>query len=86
MAKVVDINAERRKNLTALVKHLQARVDSGETLALAIVEVQRGGIVSTIADTDSSGEFYHQLNSGAARLAWLLASHVDDTEEYLEGA
>lgn len=84
MADIVDLNAERREQLTGVLRNIQTRIDAGETVALAFVEVQRNNTVHTI--TDGGGEFYHQLNSGAARLAWLLAGYADDTEEYLDGA
>ena len=50
------------------------RVKSGETVAIAVVEVLRGRAVRTSC---SAGDCYHLLNSGAARLANRLAAQDD---------
>lgn len=62
-------------DLLERAEELLARVKSGETLALATVEVQRGRIVQT---GWSDNGYYHELNSGAARLANRLASIPPD--------
>lgn len=51
------------------------RVRDGEVQALAVVEVRRDGIVhvEVCGDDDS----YHEMNSGAARLAHLVVSQQD---------
>lgn len=58
-----------------LLEESISRVRAGETTSLAIVEVQKGGNVATCFHC--SGQ-YHQLNSGAARLAARLASEQSD--------
>ncbi len=53
-----------------LAEEMLARIRSGETISIGLVEVLRGRTVITAA---SKGEAYHLLNSGAARLAATLA-------------
>lgn len=53
-----------------LVEGLLERLRSGEAVAVALVEVQKGNVVATAF---SKSMYYHQLNSGAARLAARLA-------------
>lgn len=71
--------AEREVNGDAaeLLRGLLARIESGETVAIAFVEVQRAGMVSTAYSNSRTG-CYHALNSGAARLAHRLAAVGDD--------
>ena len=54
-----------------LAEQILARVRNGETVSLAVVEVRRD---RSVACAWSSGDSYHRLNSGAARLANRLAS------------
>lgn len=54
-----------------LVEELLARLKSGETVAVAIVDVRLG---SAVATAWAGNEHYHKLNSGAARLSVRLAS------------
>lgn len=65
-------------NKTAIeaVELLLARLRSGESSAMAYVEISRGGIVSTVYSNSEEG-CYHHLNSGCARLAQRIASEGD---------
>ena len=54
-----------------LAAEVLQRVQSGDTLAIAVVEVHPGGDVS-FSTTDTP--HYHLLNSGCARLAVAMAS------------
>jgi len=58
----------------ALAEEVLARVKSGETTALATVEVHPAGDVEI--HTAHRGQ-YHHLNSGCARLAAMMASETD---------
>ena len=80
MAEVAKLTvAEREVNEDAaeMLRSLLARVESGEVVAVAIVEVKRAGVVATGFSNSRSGH-YHALNSGAARLANRLAAIADD--------
>lgn len=66
----VSGHPDRNDDAIQLVEGLLERLRSGEALAVAIVEVQKGGNVATAF---SKGLHYHALNSGAARLAARLA-------------
>lgn len=59
-----------------LLQEAVNRVLTGDTAAVAVVEARRGGQV-TYAWTSTS-DCYHQLNSGAARMAARLASVKGD--------
>jgi hypothetical protein len=65
------INAEAIE----LVEGLLSRLRSGESTAVAFVEVLKGRVVATAFAND--GQSYHTLNSGAARLAARFAT-MDD--------
>lgn len=54
-----------------LAEQVLARIRSGETVSLAVVEVRKD---RSVACAWSQGDSYHRLNSGAARLANRLAS------------
>jgi hypothetical protein len=66
-----EVNAEA----VELVEQVLARLRSGHAVAVAFVEVGRGGVVAT--GWCESNE-YHRLNSGAARLANRLAAVPDE--------
>lgn len=68
-----EVNTEAVELLSGLLE----RVRGGESVAVAIVEVRRGGVVSTAFANSHSGA-YHALNSGAARLASRLSSVPDE--------
>lgn len=52
-----------------------ARAREGEVIGLAIIEVNRAGVVSNAYTHHKN---YHSLNSGAARLAYRLAGEAGD--------
>jgi len=54
-----------------LVEETLARIKSGEVISVAIVEVRKSRMVATCV---SKGAAYHEMNSGAARLAAQLAN------------
>lgn len=58
-----------------LLERILADAKEGEIESVAIVAVRRAGEVETVSSQTSH---YHQLNSGAARLAAALASASDD--------
>ncbi|MCV9940924.1 hypothetical protein OIU35_31625 [Boseaceae bacterium BT-24-1] len=58
-----------------LVEETMARVKTGEVIAVAIIEVRKARTVATSISTSSA---YHELNSGAARLAARLATDPED--------
>lgn len=55
-----------------LVEDVAERLRSGESIAVALVEVRKGRTVATAWSQPPDGA-YHLLNSGAARLASRLA-------------
>ena len=63
-------SASTNSDAIALIEGTLERLRSGETVAVAVVEVLADGAVVTHY---SESEYYHQLNSGAARLAARLA-------------
>ena len=69
--------AERpvQQKVLTLAEEVLARVKSGQTVALAVVEVLPAGDVAI--QTAHEGR-YHYLNSGAARLAAHLATEPGD--------
>jgi len=71
--------AEREVNGDAaeMLRALLGRIESGEAIAVAFVEVKRAGVVATGYSNSRNG-CYHALNSGAARLAHRLAAVSDD--------
>lgn len=69
----LEVNGEAVEMLSGLLE----RVRSGEAIAVAFVEVKRGGIVANAFANSRTGS-YHALNSGAARLAYRLASVPED--------
>ena len=64
--------APREVNQEAIeiVEDVLARLKSGESLAVAVVEIRQGRTVGTAY---SASDYYHELNSGAARLAARIA-------------
>ena len=58
-----------------LLEESLARAKSGDVIGVAIVEVRRARTVATAFSQSTS---YHELNSGAARLAASLASLPDE--------
>jgi hypothetical protein len=66
-----------RHEILELAESLLARVRAGAVVALAIVEVHRDGIETSVAGDDH----YHELNSGAARLAHWLAGQPGEHEQ-----
>jgi hypothetical protein len=71
-----ELVPEVNEDAAELLRSLLARVESGEAVAVGIIEVQRGGVVATAYSNSRSGH-YHALNSGAARLANRLAAISD---------
>lgn len=59
----------------SLIKETLERAEKGEVIAVAIVEVRKA---RTVATAFSKSHSYHELNSGAARLAASLASAPDE--------
>ena len=57
-----------------LCEELLERLRAGQSVAVAFVEVKRGGIVATAF---SKSDVFHFLNSGAATLANRLAASTD---------
>lgn len=55
-----------------IIEELLGRLKSGQSIAVAFIEVKKGGIVATCFSTDN--DCFHQLNSGAASLANRLAN------------
>lgn len=77
MAEVVRLELAPRpvnSDALAVVEEVLARVRAGEVTAVAIVEVNPAGRVSTHW---SGSDHYHQLNSGCARLAHRIAAAED---------
>jgi hypothetical protein len=66
-----------RHEMLELAESLLARVRAGTVVALAIVAVHRDGVEISIA----GGDYYHDLNSGAARLAHRLAGQPEEHEQ-----
>ena len=58
-----------------LIEHTLRGLREGRVLAVAIVEVRENGAVATAYNGQENS--YHQLSSGAARLANRLASEQD---------
>jgi hypothetical protein len=77
VARLSVTELEVNEDAADMLRQLLARVESGEALAIAVVEVMRGGGVATGYSNSRSGN-YHALNSGAARLANRLAAVADD--------
>lgn len=71
---MADIIALHTPNADALklVEDVAGRLRSGESIAVALVEVRKGREVATAWSQSPDGS-YHLLNSGAARLAARLA-------------
>lgn len=65
------------EDAVSLLEETLARVRSGETISIGIVETHRNRGVSTTY-TSPPGGSYHLLNSGAARLAARLANMDGD--------
>ena len=77
MGEVVAIESVKFDECAEVVNFLREsleRAENGEVLAVALVEVRRGGAVATAW---TCGNSHHFLNSGAARLASRLA-RTDD--------
>lgn len=77
MVEVVALRGEPVVNESAIreAEEMVARLRAGETFAVAIVEHKRGDVVSTFVSEGRAS--YHQLTSGAARLAHMLAGRSD---------
>lgn len=73
----VIVDLEVNTEAVDLIERMLERVRSGEVVAVALVEVKRGGVVATAYSNSRTGH-YHGLNSGAARLAHRLAAVGDD--------
>lgn len=71
---------EPNAELVDVVEAMLARVKSGEVQAAAIVEVRNTGGVATHWMGSMRG-WYHQLNSGAARLASRLSMDEDEPRD-----
>lgn len=71
------VESYRNNRAIEAVKGLLARLEAGESIAMAFVEVGRRGEVATACVNSDEG-CYHALNSGAARLAHSLAGASDD--------
>lgn len=54
-----------------VAKELVEQIERGEVVACAIVAVRRA---RTVATTVSRSDCYHELNSGSARLAAMMAN------------
>ncbi len=74
MAEFHTLPTGKNRDAIELCEEVLARLKSGEAVAVALVEVRRGGVVATAV---SKSDVYHQLNSGAARLASSLATSTD---------
>lgn len=73
MAEVISLN---RPNLDALAlaEETVERIKNGQTIAVALAEVRKGGVVATAW---SKSDSYHHLNSGCARLAQRICWQED---------
>lgn len=58
-----------------LAEQTVERIKAGEVIAVAIIEVRKARTVATAISASSA---YHELNSGAARLAARLANDPED--------
>lgn len=67
--------SEINDDAVRLLEESLARAKSGDVIGVAVVEVRRA---RTVATAFSKSETYHELNSGAARLAQSLASMPDE--------
>jgi len=65
------------RDIVLLCEELLERARKGAVLGLALIEHHRG---DTVAISVSSTGSYHHINSGAARLAWMLASQKQVTD------
>jgi hypothetical protein len=72
--KVVELNVVEHNEINEVavqeVEGLLERLKSGDSTAVGVVEVKRGNYVATFY---VAGRHYHELNSGAARLANRIA-------------
>lgn len=71
----LERKVEVNQDAVEMVEAVLGRLRSGETLAVGIIEHRANGGVSTIVSESKAS--YHQLNSGAARLAHVLAGMGD---------
>jgi hypothetical protein len=65
------------RDIVLLCEELLERARNGALVGLALIEHLRGDEVAISVSMTSS---YHQINSGAARLAWMLASQKQITD------
>lgn len=72
-----QVELYRNQQAIDACKQLLARLENGEAVAAAFIEVGRAGEVAT-AWFNSDDGCYHSLNSGAARLASRIAGVADD--------
>lgn len=80
MAEVIQFSPAKKTALEIL-EDIRKRVEDGETLEVAAVEVRREGIVSTVWSNDSRLGEFHGLVSGASLLTHRLLSCGDDPGE-----
>lgn len=74
---LTTVDNEINEDAQRLVEETLTRVKSGDVIAVALVEIRKARTVAIAVSRSSS---YHELNSGAARLAAHLASMPDDTD------
>lgn len=75
MPELVNIT-EPNAHALELIEACAERLRSGESIAVALVEVRKGRTVGSAWSEAPDGS-YHLLNSGVARLAHRLASQSD---------
>lgn len=68
-------DAEINSDAVRLLRESLERALAGDVIGVAIIEVRRA---RTVATAVSKSATYHELNSGAARLAAMLATSPDD--------
>lgn len=69
---LIALPIAHNEHVISLLEAALSRARSGQTQAVAIVEANRDGSVTI--ECNSGSACYHQLNSGAARLAAFLAN------------
>ncbi len=69
------VQPEINQDALRAARELVEKIEHGDVIACGIIAVQRVRTVSTIV---SASKAYHELNSGAARLAAILANMSDN--------
>lgn len=65
------VKLEVNEDALELARDLVSQIERGEVIACAFVAVRRA---RTVATAISKSDAYHEMNSGAARLAAMLAN------------